>query len=181
MIERAAAAAGPLSLSPRPPRMPAQGLLAATAALALLLAGCASGPGGRLGSDGAEASPPAGLDRAKGVISGAFMKDLGDPAWVNDAGVKSMTALMKKFKPQAALEFPTGVGLTAAALGHQVLLQCGREVTRDNIMAQTMKLDTVPPLLLPGLRVKTSPQERGVLTKVRLQEFDGAGWKLMSA
>lgn len=33
------------------------------AAVALLLAGCASGPGGRLGSDGAEARPPSGLDR----------------------------------------------------------------------------------------------------------------------
>lgn len=68
MIERVAAAAGPLSLSPRPPRMPAQGLLVATAALALLLAGCASGPGGRLGSDGAEASPPAGLDRVPSAV-----------------------------------------------------------------------------------------------------------------
>ncbi|WP_225781880.1 septal ring lytic transglycosylase RlpA family protein [Xenophilus sp. Marseille-Q4582] len=43
--------------------MPSQGLLAATAALALLLAGCASGPGGRTGSDGPEARPPSGLDR----------------------------------------------------------------------------------------------------------------------
>jgi len=128
-----------------------------------------------------QALAPAGLDRAKGVISGAFMKDMGDPAWANDAGVKSMTALMKKFKPQAALEFPTVVGLTAAALGHQVIQQCGRDLTRKNILAQTMKLDTVPPLLLPGLRVKTSPNERGVLTKVRLQQFDGTGWKLMSA
>ena len=44
-------------------RRPAQAWLAATAALALLLAGCASGPGGRTGSDGAEARPPSGLDR----------------------------------------------------------------------------------------------------------------------
>ncbi len=128
-----------------------------------------------------QALAPAGLDRAKGVISGAFMKDMGDPAWANDPGVKSMAALMKKFKPQAALEFPTVVGLTAAALGHQVIQQCGRELTRENIIAQTMKLDTAPPLLLPGLRVKTSADQRGVLTNVRLQQFDGTGWKLMGA
>lgn len=127
-----------------------------------------------------QALAPAGLDRAKGVISGAFMKDMGDPAWADDPGVESMKALMKKFKPQAALEFPTVVGLTAAALGHEVIRQCGSEVTRPNIIAQTMKLDTAPPLLLPGLRVKTSPEQRGVLTKVRLQQFDGTGWKLMA-
>lgn len=128
-----------------------------------------------------QALAPAGLDRAKGVISGAFMKDMGDPAWATDPGVQSMIALMKKFKPQAALEFPTVVGLTAAALGHQVIRQCGRELTRANILAQTMNLDIAPPLLLPGLRVKTSADQRGVLTKVRLQQFDGTGWKLLGA
>jgi branched-chain amino acid transport system substrate-binding protein len=126
-----------------------------------------------------QALAPAGLDKAKGVISGAFMKDMTDPEWATDAGVQSMITLMKKYKPQTALEFPTVVGLTAAALGHQVIRQCGRDLTRENILAQTMKLDIVPPLLLPGLRVKTSAEQRGVLTKVRLQQFDGSSWKLM--
>ncbi|RYF82712.1 MAG: septal ring lytic transglycosylase RlpA family protein [Comamonadaceae bacterium] len=43
-------------------RAPSKMLLAGAAALALLLVGCASGPG-RVGADGAEARPPAGLDR----------------------------------------------------------------------------------------------------------------------
>jgi branched-chain amino acid transport system substrate-binding protein len=128
-----------------------------------------------------QALAPAGLDRARGVIGTAVLKDLADSAWANDAGVQSMAALMKKYKPQAALEFPTALGLTVAALGAQVIRQCGYEVTRDNVLAQTMRLDMTPQLLLPGLTVKTSPDRRAVLTKVRLQEFDGAGWKLMSA
>jgi branched-chain amino acid transport system substrate-binding protein len=87
--------------------------------------------------------------------------------------------MMKKHRSQAVLEFPTSVGFTAAALAAQVLRQCGREVTRDNILQQTMKLDITPPLLLPGLTVKTSKDQRAVLTKVRLQQFDGVGWKLI--
>jgi branched-chain amino acid transport system substrate-binding protein len=135
-----------------------------------------------LGSSSAsiqQALAPAGLERAKGAIGSALLKDMADGAWANDAGVQSTVAMMKKHRSQAVLEFPTSVGFTAAALAAQVLRQCGREVTRDNILQQTMKLDITPPLLLPGLTVKTSKDQRAVLTKVRLQQFDGVGWKLI--
>lgn len=123
---------------------------------------------------------PAGLDRAKGVISVAYMREMLDSAWENDKGVQSMVALMKKYKPKAALELTTALGLTVGMLGAQVIRQCGNNLTRENIVQQTANLDIAPPLLLPGLTVKTTPQKRAVLNNVRLQQFDGAGWKLMS-
>lgn len=134
---------------------------------------------GSVSSSIQQALAPAGLDRAKGIISVAFLKDASDSAWSNDPGIRGMTQMMKKFKPQAALEFPTALGTTVGMLATEVLRQCGREVTRDNVIAQTMKLDVVPPLLLPGLAVKTSSTSRSILNKVRLQQFDGAAWKLI--
>lgn len=127
-----------------------------------------------------QALAPAGLDRAKGVIGVAYLREMLDNAWEKDDGVQSMVALMRKYKPQAALEFTTALGLTVGMLGTEVLRQCGNDLSRENILRQTAHLDVAPPLLLPGLKVKTTPEKRAVLSKVRLQQFDGKGWKLMS-
>jgi branched-chain amino acid transport system substrate-binding protein len=127
-----------------------------------------------------QALAPAGLDRAKGIVSVAYMREMLDPVWEKDAGVQSMVALMKKYKPQAALELPTALGLTIGMLGTEVIRQCGNNVTRENLVKQTANLDLTPPLLLPRLIVKTMPEKRAVLSKVRLQQFDGTGWKLRS-
>ncbi len=127
-----------------------------------------------------QALAPAGLDRAKGIISVAYMREMLDPTWEKDAGVQAMVALMKKYKPNAALEHPTALGLTIGMLGVEVIRQCGNNLTRENIVQQTASLNAVPPLLLPGLTVKTTSEKRAVLSNVRLQQFDGSRWKLMS-
>lgn len=127
-----------------------------------------------------QALAPAGLDRAKGIISVAYMREMRDSAWEKDARVQSMVTLMKKYKPQAALDLPTALGLTIGLLGTEVIRQCGNNVTRENILQQAAHLDVAPPLLLPGLTVKTTPEKRAVLSKLRLQQFDGTGWKLMA-
>lgn len=127
-----------------------------------------------------QALVPAGLDRAKGIISVAFIKDPSDTEWANDAGVQQMVALVRKYKPKTATEFPMAVGVTVGMLTAEVLRQCGNDVSRENVLAQTMKLDAAPPMLLPGLTVKTSESQRAVLSRVRLQQFDGASWRLLA-
>lgn len=124
---------------------------------------------------------PAGLDRAKGVLSGAYLKEASDATWAADAGMKSTVDMMKKYKPRVAIEFPAALGATIGMLAVEIIRQCGRDVSRENILAQTMKLDVTPPLLLPGLSVKTSPEKRAILSKLRFQRFDGAAWKLLPA
>lgn len=127
-----------------------------------------------------QAFAPAGLDRSTGIIGVAYMKEMLDSAWEKDEGVQSMVALMKKYKPQVALELPAALGLTMGMLGAEVIRLCGNDLTRENLVKQTANLDVTPPLLLPGLTVKTTPEQRAVMSKVALQQFDGIGWKLMS-
>lgn len=128
-----------------------------------------------------QALVPAGLDRAKGIIAAAYMKDPTDTEWANDAGVQAVVANMKKYRPKATLDASMSVGTTAAHLATQLLRQCGRDVTRENVLAQTMALDVTPAMLVPGLKVKTSPTQRAIVSSVRLQQFDGTNWKLMKA
>ena len=42
----------------------------------------------------------------------------------------------------------------------QVLKQCGNDLSRDNVMKQAANLkDLELPMLLPGMRINTSPDE----------------------
>jgi len=63
----------------------------------------------------------------------------------------------------------------------QVLKQCGNDLLRENIVRQTRRLDMELPMMLPGLRIKTSDTQPHPVTGLRLQQFDGSSWKLMSA
>ncbi|MBS0429456.1 MAG: ABC transporter substrate-binding protein [Proteobacteria bacterium] len=124
---------------------------------------------------------PAGLDKCKGVISTAYLKDPADPAWADDAAMKDFLAFMKKRAPQVPLDNLAALGVSIAMATVQVLKQCGKDLSRQNVINQTMNLDMELPLVLPGLRVRTSPKQRELFTAMRLQEFDGARWALMRA
>jgi len=122
---------------------------------------------------------PAGLDRAKGVMAAAFMKDPNDPRWADDKGMLEWKGFMDKYSPAQARDNLATYGTLSAQLLVQVLTQCGNDLSRENVIRQTASLDMDLPLLLPGLRVKTSATERHPLRGVRFQQFDGAGWKVL--
>ena len=58
----------------------------------------------------------------------------------------------------------------------QVLKQCGQDLSRENIMRQATSLDIELPMLQPGIRVKTGPQDYYPLKQMRLVKFDGTAW-----
>jgi branched-chain amino acid transport system substrate-binding protein len=61
----------------------------------------------------------------------------------------------------------------------QVLKQCGDDLTRANIMRQAASLrDVEAPMLLPGIRVNTSPSDYFLIQSMRLQRFKGEMWQL---
>ena len=43
---------------------------------------------------------PAGLDYSQGVISAAYAKDVSDPQWINDPGIKAFEELLAKYLPE---------------------------------------------------------------------------------
>jgi len=121
---------------------------------------------------------PAGPENAVGVISSAYLKDVADPAWKDDAGISDFLLFMQKYFPEGNKDdFYNLYAYTVASALMIVLKQCGDTLTRENIMAQATNLkDVVLPTLLPGIRVNTSPTNYRPLTQVQLQKWDGKAW-----
>ncbi len=122
----------------------------------------------------------AGLERSKGVMAAAFMKDPADPAWAGDKSMVEWKAFMDKYNPSQPRDNLATYGTLQAQALVQVLTQCGDDLSRENVIKQTANLDMDLPLLLPGLRVKTSAIERHPVRGVRFQQFDGTGWRVLS-
>jgi branched-chain amino acid transport system substrate-binding protein len=123
---------------------------------------------------------PAGLEISKGVVSDFYLKDPTDPQWQNDTGFKAWLAFMEKYYPDGDKSDSGNLyGPSIAATTVQVLRQCGNELTRKNVMRQAANLhDFTVPLLLPGVKINTSPSDFAPIKQVQMARFDGARWQL---
>ena len=121
---------------------------------------------------------PAGPEKAVGMISTNYLKDPTDPKWDSDAGMKEWRDFMAKHIPGADLTdsgyvFAYGVAKTMI----QVLKQCGQDFSRENIMKQAAGLkDFDVPVLLPGIRVNTSPTNFHPIRAMQLMKWSGKTW-----
>jgi branched-chain amino acid transport system substrate-binding protein len=58
-----------------------------------------------------------------------------------------------------------------------VLKQCGGDLSRANIMRQAANLqDLVLPMLLPGIKVNTSPTDYYPVEQMQLMRWNGKQW-----
>jgi branched-chain amino acid transport system substrate-binding protein len=122
---------------------------------------------------------PAGLEKTAGVVTLLYLKDPTDPQWHNDQAYKDWLAWMKEYYPDGDLTNAFNVyGYTVAQTMVQVLKQCGDELTRENIMKQAANLDLHLPMLLPGVKVSTSPTQFFPIREMQLARFDGTIWHL---
>ena len=123
---------------------------------------------------------PAGLEKAVGLITVAYLKDAVDTQWANDPAMKDFVAFMAKYLPDAKLSDSNNVyGYSVAQTLVQVLKQCGDDLTRANIMRQAANLkDLQLPLALPGIKINTSPTDFYPFESLQLQRFDGKQWVL---
>jgi branched-chain amino acid transport system substrate-binding protein len=122
---------------------------------------------------------PAGLENSQGIISAAYLKDPTDPQWKDDAGLKEWRAFMTKWYPEGDLnDAATVFGYGVAKGLHQVLIQCGDEMTRENLMKQMQKMDMEIGIYLPGVKIKTSDKDWSPIEQLQLMKFEGETWKL---
>jgi ABC-type branched-subunit amino acid transport system substrate-binding protein len=122
---------------------------------------------------------PAGLDNSVGIITTQYGKDPTDPQWANDKGMQDWKAWMAKYYPSGDLKDASNVyGYSVAMTVVQVLKQCGDNLTRENVMKQAASLNMELPLSLPGINVKTSPNDFYPIEREQLARFDGKTWKL---
>jgi len=121
---------------------------------------------------------PAGLESSIGLLSSAYVKDPLDPAFENDSGLKDWRAWMSKYLPGEDVRRSSFVfGYNSAAALVQVLKQAGNDLSRENIIRQATNLrDVELPMLLPGIKVNTSPTDYYPVQQLQLVRFDGRRW-----
>ena len=123
---------------------------------------------------------PAGPENGVGIISAAYLKDSSDPTWKNDAGMNEWRGFMNKYMPGADQSdggYIAAYGLCKTML--QVLQQANGDFSRENIMKQVTSLHDVDnPVLLPGIKINTSPTNYHPITAMQLEKWNGKSWEL---
>ena len=128
---------------------------------------------------------PAGLDKSVGIVSVAFFKDPNDPQWDGDAGMKEWRAWMDKYDPDG--DRSDTLNIFAYLIGQtlvQVLKQCGEDLSCEKYHAPSGYCDLHDlelPLLLPGIRINTSPTDYRPVKQMQPVRFNGHNWELFGS
>jgi branched-chain amino acid transport system substrate-binding protein len=126
---------------------------------------------------------PAGPENGIGIISSAYLKDPTDPRWENDAGMNEWRAFMARYYPEGDLKDAGNVaGFGSSHTMLTVLENCGEDgedLSRENMMNQaTSLLDLENPVLLPGIKINTSPTNYRPIRQLQLMRWTGKTWEL---
>jgi hypothetical protein len=117
-----------------------------------------------------------------GIISSTFMKDVQDPQWASDPGMKKYLRFMSKYMPGANAADILNVSgyLAAQALVH-ALQECGDDLSRENVMKQATSISNLElDMLLPGIRLNNTANNYTSIRQLRMMRFSGTSWELFS-
>ena len=133
-----------------------------------------------VGSSVATVLKPAGLEKSVGLLTAAFLKDPTDKQWQNDPSFREWLVWMKQYYPDGDIsDFYNVYGYGLAQTLVRVLKQSGDDLTRDNIMQQAASVRNLTlPMLLPGVKVNTTPTDYYPIKQMWMQKFDGKQWVL---
>ena len=133
-----------------------------------------------VGSSVATVLKPAGLEKSIGLFTAAFLKDPTDKQWQNDPSYREWLAWMKQYYPEGdTADFYNVYGYGLAQTLVHVLKQSGDDLTRDNIIRQAASVKNLAlPMVLPGVKVNTSPTDYYPIKQMWMQRFDGKQWVL---
>ena len=124
--------------------------------------------------------------QVNGSISIAFVKDPTATQWAKDKTVRLYKSILQRFlpgtKPDDVFNY---YGMAVAYTMVDTLKKAGRNLTRDSVLRAATHLNETNPFLLPGVRIKTSPNDYYPMDKVKLARYRGSHWqffgKLVSA
>jgi branched-chain amino acid transport system substrate-binding protein len=121
---------------------------------------------------------PAGVEAGTGILSTAYVKDPDDPAWKDDAGVKGWREFMIKYVPDGDLHDTNYVNAYNTAMVLEAVLKaCGNDLSTENILRQAYSIkDLELPMLLPGIKVNTSPTDHVPVDQMQFMRFNGKTW-----
>ncbi len=121
---------------------------------------------------------PAGVEAGTGIISTAYVKDPDDPAWKDDPGMKGWREFMTKHVPDGDQHDTNYVNAYNSAMALEAVLKaCGDDLSTENILRQAFAIkDLELPMLLPGIKVNTSPTDHVPVDQMQLMRFNGKSW-----
>jgi branched-chain amino acid transport system substrate-binding protein len=113
----------------------------------------------------------------EGAISMGYLKDPTSPMWAKDAGVGLYRRIMRRYLPRSK---PSDVyhfyGMAVAHSMAHALRKAGRNLTRAGLLRAATHLDQRDnPFLLPGIAVRTSPQNYFPISKAKLHRYSRQG------
>jgi ABC-type branched-subunit amino acid transport system substrate-binding protein len=138
-----------------------------------------------LDSNGAGVKPAlesAGFEKSVGIITAEYLKDATDPQWNDDAGMKAFQTWRAKYAPESDPANPVWTyGYTMAQALVVVLQRAGNDLSRQNILKAATSLPdtTTLSLVLPGIKISTSPTDYRPMKSMRLARFDGKMYQLI--
>ena len=121
---------------------------------------------------------PAGLDNSKGIVSTTYYKDPEDPKWADDPAMVEYKDGLKAYNARSNPNDPFHVYGWGAAQTMVEALKKMKEPTRDALMDAVRNLDQEVPILLPGIKVQTGPDDGYPIEAMQIQRFDGKLWRL---
>jgi branched-chain amino acid transport system substrate-binding protein len=112
------------------------------------------------------------------VVTADFVKQPGDQAWDTDPEMVAFLEFMRQYAPAVdATDKFSVAGYYNAEMVVALLKSCGDNLTRQNILNQATHMQQVQiPMLLPGIRLTTSPDDYSPIKQMQLLQFDGRGW-----
>jgi branched-chain amino acid transport system substrate-binding protein len=123
---------------------------------------------------------PAGFENGQGILTAAYIKDPTDQQWAKSPDMVAWNQFMDKYMPQGDKKssfHAYGYAVTASLV--EVLKKAGDNLTRENVMKQAASLKGLEvPLLLPGIKINTGPNDFYPIQAVQLQRFEGETFKL---
>lgn len=121
---------------------------------------------------------PAGVEAGTGIISTAYVKDPDDPAWKDDPGMKGWRDFMTRYVPEGDQHDTNYVNAYNSAMALEAVLRaCGDDLSTENILRQAFTIKELElPMLLPGIKVNTSPADHVPVDQMQLMRFNGKSW-----
>ena len=122
---------------------------------------------------------PAGLEASKNIYSTNYRKDPTDPQWDNDAGMKAYKERMAKYCSGCNVKDDGHLYAFSVTETLEKALQNMKAPTRKALVESVRDLkDVENSLLLPGIKINTSPTDGFPIEAMQVMQFDGTGWKL---
>ncbi|MFT4095993.1 MAG: ABC transporter substrate-binding protein [Rhodoblastus sp.] len=120
----------------------------------------------------------AGAESAKGIVTAVYLKDMNAPKWKDDPAVKEFIAFREKYMPNVAADNSYAFAAwSQAVVLRRILEKCGDELTRENLLKQTLSLKGfAAPAFLPGVTYTMTETDYAPIRTLYTQQFNGKDW-----